>query len=86
MTVRTITTWTSFPSPELQQELGFKIQESTADGTLLEFATTPNSGGFKNNVAPMLAIRIWATAADAQAWVDYLATNIPDGNTTEIIV
>jgi hypothetical protein len=87
MTVKTVTTWTIFPSQEVIDQISAKIQEYVAEGVVVgHMATTPNPGGFANNTPPMVAYRLWTTAAAAQAWVDYLATVAPDGNTTETML
>ena len=89
MTIKTVTVWNVFSTPE-QKEL------ITAEATRLKNAGKTNgvskietaAGVIQGypTVVPYTVTRTWATEADAQSWIDWVDNNLSPDHTAQIVI
>jgi hypothetical protein len=75
MTTATTVTWNPLKSPSEVAELRAKAADMQAQGKTdnVPVETSPDGAGNP----PLIVVRQWTTLADAQEWIDFVATYNP---------
>lgn len=72
MTVETIITWNPIPDETVKTQIQTKAAEMAAQGKTDDVVHNDCPNGYPN--PPLIAIRTWATQADAEEWLAWINT------------